>query len=170
MEKKGDTFIQIVTIYYINLSLNLSTLIHDLKRKKYKIKEEEHLHYPTLKDRKPNLNPNLLAFWASAGLYIGKWGFQKTRHGHASQIDAWPHHIAPETGLLPRFRGNTRDLGPWFLASDFRCFQDLLGILSSGYICPDLCLTCQRSRFNASSGSFLAWPPRNPDLITRKWV
>jgi len=33
-------------------------------------KEEEHLHYTTLKDRKPSLIPNLLVFRASTGLYI----------------------------------------------------------------------------------------------------
>ena len=72
MEKKGDTFTQIVTIYYINLSLNLSALIHDLKRNENTEEKKEHLHYPTLKDRKPNLILNLLAFQAFAGFLYAK--------------------------------------------------------------------------------------------------
>ena len=49
-EKKGDTFEPSITSISLFLSLNLSALIHDLKLKwKYKRKEEENLHYTTLK-------------------------------------------------------------------------------------------------------------------------
>ena len=54
IEKKGGTFTYIVTIYYINPSLSLSESLSPTTRfkneiKKYKRKEEEHLHYITLK-------------------------------------------------------------------------------------------------------------------------
>jgi len=59
--------------HYINLSFSpesISGLIHDLKEKKYKRKEEK-LHYITLKKRNPSLllSPQSLA---SGALFIGK--------------------------------------------------------------------------------------------------
>ena len=96
MEKKEDTFTQIVTIDYINLSLNLSALIYDLKINENTKKEKENPNLQ-LEDRKPNLNSNLLLFWASVGVYIGERSIWKARWGHASKIDAWPHQIAAET-------------------------------------------------------------------------
>ena len=101
-------------------------------------RKEENLHYPTLKDRKPSLKTKLLAFRPNPALFIGKRWFQKTRRGHASKIDAWPHQIAVETLLLPRFRGNTWNLGPWFWCGDVRRFGDLLDILRIGYFHSDL--------------------------------
>jgi len=49
MEKKGDTFTYIVTIYYVNLSLSLSESVNPNTWSKNDIKiqmksEEEHLH------------------------------------------------------------------------------------------------------------------------------
>ena len=105
-----------ITSISLYLSLNLSALLQDLKRKwKYKRKkEEEHLHYTTLEDRKLSLNPNLLSFWPNPAIFIGKRRFQKMRRGHTSKIDVWPHHLVVKTRLLLSFHGNTRDLGPWF--------------------------------------------------------
>ena len=47
----------------------------NLKENENTKKEEEHLYYTTLKDRKPSLISNMLAFWASTGVYIGERGF-----------------------------------------------------------------------------------------------
>ena len=103
LEKKGGTFTQIVTIYYINpsLSLSLSESLSPTIRFKNEIKiqntrNEEHLPYTTLKHKNPSLKLKTASFWASAGVYIGIGDFQKMRRGDASKIDAWPHHIAAD--------------------------------------------------------------------------
>ena len=88
-------------------------------------KKEEHLHYTTLKERKPSLIQNLLPFQVSAGVYIGERRIWKARRSHASKINAWAHHLVAKTRLLPHFHGNTRDLGPWFW---------YVGLWRSGYL------------------------------------
>ena len=102
-----------ITSISIFLSLNLSALLQDLKTKcKYKRKEEEHLHYPTLKHRKPSLKVKTASFLVSAGLFISERSIWKTRRGHASKIDAWLHPTVAKTRQLPRIRSNTRDISP----------------------------------------------------------
>ena len=105
-EERRYLYIDCHHLLHQYLSLNVSTLLQDLKRKwKYKIKEKENPNLQ-LEERKPSLISNLLAFRVTAGLFIGKWRIWKTRRGHASKIDAWAHHFAAETRLLSRFRGH----------------------------------------------------------------
>ena len=116
------------------LSLNLSVLLKDLKRKwKYKRKEQEHLHYTTLKDRKPSLILNLLPFQAFAGVFIGKRGFQKTRVENRRMGPPLCHGNT----AIAAFHGKTRDLGPWFWRAVSSCFENLPDILGFEYLLPD---------------------------------
>ena len=63
MEKKGDTF------------TSLSPTTRFKNKLKIQKKEEEYLHYTTLKDKKPSLILNLPLFRASVEVFISKRGF-----------------------------------------------------------------------------------------------
>ena len=115
-----------ITSISLYLSLNLSALLQDLKRKENtKEKKGRTPTYTTLKHGNPSLKSKTLPFWTSAGVYIGEGGFWKMRQGHASKIDAWPHHIVADPrqyqGLmsLVLVRGCVTLRGPswyiWFL-------------------------------------------------------
>ena len=58
----------------MNLKENKNTKEKKRKEKKRKEKKrkKEHLHYTTVKERKPSLLADLLASQVSAGVYIGK--------------------------------------------------------------------------------------------------
>ena len=86
------------------LSLNqLSPTTRSKTKQKYKRKEKKRkekrrtpiLHYT--KERKSRLFLYLLPSQVSAGLYIGKRRFYKTRRGRTSKIDAWLAKMAAET-------------------------------------------------------------------------
>ena len=133
MEKKEDTFTQIVTIYYINISLSFlinSALLHDLKTKqKYERKEEENTTLQ-LKKRKPSLLADLLASQLSTELYIGK---RRSRR----RDEVTRQKLTRGSQRWPCFCGHTRDLGPWFWRAIFSHFRDLSNILGFGYLRPD---------------------------------
>ena len=77
------------------------------------------------------------SFWTYARVFIGLGTLWKTRWGHASKIDAWLHSIAVETRQLPRICGNTRDIGPWFLAGGPRHFENVPDISQFWYFLPE---------------------------------
>ena len=78
--------------------------------------------YTNLKLKTPPKIKKLLALWPTKGLFIGIGGFWKTRRGHASKIDAWPHHrtadLRPNQGVssLVLVRGCVVALGAsWYI-------------------------------------------------------
>jgi len=87
-----------ITSIPLYLSLNLSALLQDLKRKE-NTKEMKWITptYTTLKHRNSGLKSKTAPFRSSTGVFIDIGGFWKTRRGHASKIDAWPRHIAADS-------------------------------------------------------------------------
>ena len=126
IEKKGDNFKQIVTLYYINISLSRinSALLQDLKRKKNtKKQEEEELCQPTPKRRNPNsrsLTPHLQS---------------ELQYLQAQEVSGWRDEAARRKSMcgpirMSQKRGKSRVFmvipGPsaWFL---FHGFTQLRG-------------------------------------------
>ena len=144
MEKKRDRLSPSITSISLSLSESLCPTTRSKKKCKYKIKEEEHLYYPTLKDRRPSLNPKTACVLdLCRALYRQIRILEDETRPRVEDRRVAPQ-IATETRHLLCFHSNTRDLGPWFLVRDSCRFYDLLGILSFGYIRPDLRLKCAK--------------------------
>ena len=126
LEKKGGTFTQIVTIYYINPSLSLSESLspttRSKKKRKYKRNEMKNSYLYYIKTQKPY--PKIKNYPRLGPLQ----GFLQTQEASGRRDGATRRKSTRGSTPLPRKRGNTRDLGPWFLSVGPRWFQLLPGI------------------------------------------
>ena len=128
-----------ITSIPLYLSLNLSALLQDLKRNENT--REMIWRAPTYTNLKHRKNQQLLLKMKTSPVLAKCRAIY--RHRMIPEDETGPRvenrRVAPlncrgnaaitaDTRQLPRIRGNTRDLGPWFLAVGPRRFENNLGI------------------------------------------
>ena len=104
---------------------------------KIKKKEEEHLHYTTLKDRNPNYYSRNSRLRSINAVFIGIGRIWKTRRSYISKIDVWAHKNAA-------FSPQNQGLRSLVLASVFPSLRRPSWYIRFQYFRPDIYLTCAR--------------------------